>query len=473
LFQVYNSRKWFLVFLLESAYDEFLKSEHMKFVERLHINSVLDSLLEDHVLSPSDHENIRQLNHNRKDQVRFLLMRLRRYGPNVFQRFKKILDIKTDIECQKSISDDQWNRKCVNLDCIFCLITKRVDVRDSIDMLYSKGLVRQETMEAMLCCLLPSETIWKMVFRNIHELGDLQNHIETIQKAIPKQYSDIKEKLHHVHQLRVCNSCQGVKHFPTFRSNQNTSKFDPLRTLCKEDMTIPIKFPNLTNTLKKDQRLEGGSKNDEFGEVSKNIDTEEQNQENDILEPTSKQSDYRRFGFAPESMSSVGTQTLDDLLRFHEDQPHSGARESTINSASPRTLRRTQSDKGSKNHISASIRIRRSQSDRKQTGTPTRSEQPAKPQVQNSRRELSPKGTNSLCLSGKTPPLEKSLFYHRKNYGYTSTTSPSNIEKESYSFRRAVQRSQSDRREVRRSPERRRRHTLAGMQYTVNIDQQF
>lgn len=446
----------------------------MKFVERLHINSVLDNLLEDHVLSPSDHENIRQLNHNRKDQVRFLLMRLRRYGPYVFQRFKKTLD-KTDIECKNSISDDQLHRKCTNLECVFCLIAKRVDVRDSIDLLYSKGLVHQGTMEAMLCCLLPSETIWKMAFMNIREHGDLQKHIETIQEAIPKQYSDIKENLHHVHELHMCNSCQGVKLFSTFKNNQNTSKFDTLPTVCKEEASVSIKFSNQASTMGKDKRFGGRSESDECEDGFKNITSEEQDRENeDIVELRSKKSDHRRFGFAPESMSSTGTQTLDDLLRFHEDWLDSG--DSTVTSTSKRDLRRTQSDGGDTNHILSSIRIRRSQSDRKKKETTHKSQQLGRSLFQNREKVLSPSNTRkklNLCPSGKQSQPETSPLHYRRNNVHDPPIPPSNIEKEPYPFRTTVQRSYSDRREIRRSPERRRRHTLSGAHYTVNIDQQF
>ncbi|XP_062601588.1 uncharacterized protein LOC134263279 [Saccostrea cucullata] len=401
----------------ESPYDAFLQSEHVKFVERLHINAFLDNLLEDYILSPSDHENIRKLSHNRKDQVRFLLMRLRRYGPQVFQRFKTILE-KTDVEWQDSISDIRSNGECFKQDCIACIIAKKVDIRDCIDVLYSKGLAHHDTMETMLSSLMTSETVWRLVFRDISEHGGLWTHMKTLQEAIPSQYIDLKEKLGQMRDIVLCSSCKGT--YPVSNSRSNTSSSDSIQTVQKD--VDPNQLSNVACNFERNERLESQSKNDD--------EDDQLGVEENAEQP--KKVDLRRFGFAPESMSSNGTQTLDDLLRFHENEKSSSQ---TLRTVGPGFLRRTQSDRrGDYRPISASVR--RSQSDRTQKVMLTRA----------------PIG--GLAFNDKSNVI--------RNFN-TSILPKIQTEPRLSHSAKTVYRSQSDRRENRKSYIGRRRHTLSGM----------
>ncbi|KAK3084380.1 hypothetical protein FSP39_012541, partial [Pinctada imbricata] len=136
----------------------------------------------------------------RKSKTRFLLTRLHRYSPDRFLKFVTSLHV-TNPDLARTLKKLCEQHLHVQGDahavqCIQCLIRKRVDIGDIIDVLFQHSVVGLEQLQKHSACETEDSKLWNYIFFVINTWKSYENPINILINALgDSKYPDIVDKL--------------------------------------------------------------------------------------------------------------------------------------------------------------------------------------------------------------------------------------------------------------------------------------
>lgn len=186
----------------------------------------------------------------RKDKIRYLIHRFRHYGPDKFEIFLRLL--RTEYPDLKSDLEEAYERKKKLADqniCLFCKITRTVDISDILDPLFEQNLINDSIVEQKLNCgSLPHNSLWSQLFQQLKGVSSITNCKDVLVEALTPKYIEIASE---VKCGNLPNACSCNKRFlsPSLLTDGSGSLSDISSQSLSSDKQLDALIKNVAKTL--------------------------------------------------------------------------------------------------------------------------------------------------------------------------------------------------------------------------------
>ena len=188
----------FLIYISENVQTGILRKEQSNLTEELDLEKdLIDHLVQNGGIDISDSEQIQKIS-RRKDKVRYLLVRLHRYGPDRFEKFiMGLYETNPDIARRLQASYHSLrNEDNSGTQCLHCAIKQRVDIGDVVDKFFEYKLINIDFMEDYLHGTTSPDILWNHIYFNMKTSKADINPLHILRASMQSEkYQDIKKQL--------------------------------------------------------------------------------------------------------------------------------------------------------------------------------------------------------------------------------------------------------------------------------------
>ncbi|XP_062570840.1 uncharacterized protein LOC134232879 [Saccostrea cucullata] len=189
-----------------SQHKHALRKVHKRLMEDFHLESEIDNLVQHDVIGLETWHEIKCLG-SRANQLRMFLLKLGSYDTTKFEAFLDVLkeshihiaeELMSYMTETKENDDILYEEDRVDIFCIRCEISRRVQPEEVIDELFSSGIIGATALRKYIepKSEFKGSKVWKYVFDNLKKLqkNDI-NVSKMMQEVLAKKYSNIARSL--------------------------------------------------------------------------------------------------------------------------------------------------------------------------------------------------------------------------------------------------------------------------------------
>lgn len=181
-----------------------LRKTHRKLLQDFHLDSEIDKLIQYDVINRETLDEIKS-HKSRTNQLRMFLLKLGSFDAQKFNAFLEVLKeshshLAKELEhCLRNAKEDDVNLfedDKIEVTCIRCQISRRVQPEEVIDELFSRGIIGATALRKYIDpqSEFKGSKIWKYVFENLKLLQRNKINVgQMMQEILEKNYIDIAE----------------------------------------------------------------------------------------------------------------------------------------------------------------------------------------------------------------------------------------------------------------------------------------
>ncbi|XP_061191113.1 uncharacterized protein LOC133199316 [Saccostrea echinata] len=244
-----------------------LRKVHKRMMEDFHLESEIDNLIQHDVIGRETWEEIKCLG-SRANQLRMFLLKLGSYDTTKFEAFLDVLkeshnhiadELISYMSDTKENDDILYEEDRMEISCIRCEISRRIQPGEVIDELFSSGIIGATALRKYIepNSEFKGSKVWKYVFDNLKSLQRNEIHVsKMMQEALAKKYSDIAES----RQLRLeCSwdcTCEAMDPSTQGRLHSISDASSVIARKCESRSNTPdIFFETPFSTKKSEEKL--------------------------------------------------------------------------------------------------------------------------------------------------------------------------------------------------------------------------
>lgn len=183
-----------------------LRKAHRKLLQDFHLESEIDKLIQYDVINRETLDEIKS-HKSRTNQLRIFLLKLGSYDAQKFNAFLEVLKeshghlVEELEQCLRNAKEEDVNLfedDKLEVTCVRCQISRRVQPDEVIDELFSHGIIGATALRKYIDpqSEFKGSKVWKYVFENLKLLQRNKiNVAEIMQDILEKNYIDIAESI--------------------------------------------------------------------------------------------------------------------------------------------------------------------------------------------------------------------------------------------------------------------------------------
>lgn len=183
-----------------------LRKAHRKLLQDFHLESEIDKLIQYDVINRETLDEIKS-HKSRTNQLRIFLLKLGSYDAQKFNAFLEVLKeshghlVEELEQCLRNAKEEDVNLfedDKLEVTCVRCQISRRVQPEEVIDELFSRGIIGATALRKYIDprSEFKGSKVWKYVFENLKLLQRNKiNVAQMMQDILEKNYIDIAESI--------------------------------------------------------------------------------------------------------------------------------------------------------------------------------------------------------------------------------------------------------------------------------------